>query len=239
MSCKHYKKELIEAAAGNTWPSGAVREHVESCHHCQEFLAREQTLFASIETTLRRHANPELPPFFLKRASERLSRVPEPTAYRRPAFAFATVLLVVTLAVATHYRRGAVNRDLKPEHNPEITLENASSRTMPDKRLASDHRSSLTPRMSAERHRFVRQVASDSGAPEVFVPPEERQAFARFVADSQADQSFLMAFLTGPTELIVWDKYPSVQVQPLEVKRLEVTALDPQVEIGNDAGNSR
>jgi hypothetical protein len=237
MSCERHKKALRDAAAwGETLPSDAVRQHLESCEECQEFLAREQTLFASIDATLRRTANPELPHSFLARAGEHISRVPQANPYWRPAFGLAAVLLVVSFAVATHFRHGVPGNAGRVLQGPEIATQNVGH---PDKRVPLKEYSRHLPGTQTQQNRIINHADSVSAQPEVLVPPDERQAFERFVADTQADQGFMMAFLTDAKEPFVWNKNPALQLQPLEVHRLEVTALEPQVETGNDPGNSR
>ncbi len=74
MSCKHYKKALIEAAATGAALPFAFRDHLEACAHCRSMFAAEKLLFSAIDSTIRARANTEMPSSLMSRVQNALSK---------------------------------------------------------------------------------------------------------------------------------------------------------------------
>ncbi len=52
MLCDEYKDALTEAAASGAALPSYVREHVNSCAHCQRMFAARQVVFAAVDMRL-------------------------------------------------------------------------------------------------------------------------------------------------------------------------------------------
>jgi hypothetical protein len=138
MSCERYKKAVIEAAAsGARAPNGAAGEHINSCTDCREFFAREQALFAAIDTAAQRISNNEMPASLL--AGVQAALVRQPARIRRPTLVWApvavTLLLVVSLTAWMVRHRSSAPSEIQPiaanNPSPAVTSEPRVRKTPP------------------------------------------------------------------------------------------------------------
>jgi anti-sigma factor RsiW len=221
MPCEHYKDALIEAAATGAGPQGELRAHLAACTSCRAAFEQEQSLFTAIDSGLHATANDEAPPSFLPRVRAGLDEVavaPPPRWLQPLVFASAGVALAfVVFLIARPYhatpenvvRQGPVfaptaitpGTNANPGKIPAAAAETASTGANPSHRMRNST--------------FFHPVASSN--PEVLVPPDEREAFARFVVALRGRGEVALALVT-PT---VQTKEESPSIEPLQIKLLD------------------
>jgi hypothetical protein len=223
MPCESYKDALIQAAACGSEPQSDVRAHLDACASCRSAYAEEQSLFAFIDTGLHKNANPEVPASLLPRVRARLDEAaaPQPQWMQRLVFAAASVLFALVIFLLARPHQVGPNEQVKqipgiPGHEPFAATnrhENAGSGSQ----IISSNRTS-----SQSRHdpTLFRPLAPSQ--PEVLVPPDEREAFARFVATVRERSEVAAALLTPAPKrndaLLSLDPLliADVQLKPLE-----------------------
>ena len=223
MPCEQYKDALIEVAANNVAPSGELREHLAACVSCRAAFAEEQSLFAAIDAGLHAAANAEVPTSLLPRVNARLDEAAARRfRWRQPlVLASAAVALAIPLFLMSRTRhaapqevaqQGAVVFPAPTTHTAKANSERVASH---DTRIAGirvrhSHASSTNHHSAA------------SSDPEVLVPPDEREAFARFLSRNYAlaEQASVTAAPAprSPQE--------SLQILPVEIASLTVTPLN-------------
>jgi hypothetical protein len=226
MPCEHYKDALIETAATGARPQGELQAHLPSCASCREAFAQERALFAAIDSGLHTTASAEVPPSLLPRVRASLDEaaVTPRLGWLQPLiFASASVALAFVIFLMARPHRATnekvAKRDLvaapaavRPgtNANPEkISRESTEIATI-------GVRHSHAPRSSTILH------SAESSNPEVLVPPDEREALARFVAKLNERSDLASALLGRAPEkrdaLIVVER---LQIRALEIKPLE------------------
>ena len=224
MPCEHYKDALIEAAASGAAPSGQLRPHLDECASCRADFAEEQSLFAAIDSGLRIKANTEAPVTLLPRVRARLDEAitTQPRWMHPLVLVSSGVALALLLVLVIEPHRSVPDNVAKqtpaaptPVASTMGTHKDISPSNFQITSSAVNH--SHAPRNST----LVHSVASSN--PEVLVPPDEREALARFVAVIN-HRGNLAAALLAPAEkgdaLLSLDP---VQIKDLEVKPLEDT----------------
>ena len=219
MLCDKYKEALIEAAASGAALPIPVREHVDICADCQASMVAEEMLFAAIDSSLHERANSKCRGSFASRVQTALNKQPKSQRAIAPAWALASAAAIIVCIIfgtqefGQHSRHSQVAGVAKPKlaqgnlrlSKPEIAREGVSIR----KALPKHH-----PRNTQLTFHVVRE-------PEVIVPPDEREAFAKFVAGSQRTQGLAQALLhPAPAKE---DSFPLelIQIAQLEIKPLE------------------
>jgi hypothetical protein len=234
MPCKHHKDALIEAAANGAQPQGDLRVHLAACAPCRAAFEQEQSLLASIDAGLQATANARVPASLLPRVRARLD---EGLATQRRwlqllIFATAGAALAFALFLLSRPHVGSPNSQAK--QTPQI----AGSETLvknarpPISGPAAQVVSSNVNNSPTRGHStFLRLVASSQ--PEVLVPPDEREAFARFVVLLQKRREVAVALVTPstPTTKDVSAGLELLQVNGLEIKPLE----ERQTEVSDGA----
>jgi hypothetical protein len=221
MPCEHYKDALIEAAATSAGPQGELRAHLGECASCRDAFAQEQFLFAAIDSRLHAAVNAEVPPSLLPRVRAALDEVAvahPPQWLQSLVLASATVVLafmVFMIARPRHAtptnvaRQGPVvgpspmtpATNVNPGNIPAAASETVSTRANP-------------PHME-RNSTFFHPVASSN--PEVLVPPDEREAFARFVVALRGRGEVALALVTPAVQT----KEESPSIEPLQIKLLD------------------
>jgi len=213
MPCQHYKNALIEAAASDTHPQGELRAHLDVCLDCRAAFAREQSLFASINTGLHVTANAEVPASLLPRVRARLDE--EIAPQRR----WIQPMIFATASVARPHH---ASPDSQAKQTPQLPV---SETPVTDDRHPNSGSGSQIVSFSRNNSQtrvhstLLRSVASSQ--PEVLVPPDEREAFSRFVAVLDERREVALALVTPapPTK----DESPSLE--PLQINGLEIKPL--------------
>jgi hypothetical protein len=226
MPCENYREALMEAAAADAALSGELSSHLDACASCRAAFSEEQQLFAAIDTGLSASANADVPPAFLPRVRASLENASASQSRLAPflIFAAASAAIVLTVFVAT-----------RPRHaiNETQTRQNFSAQVGEKPETSIRSEVSGTPAIAASSHLF-RAAARRNFTParsasstqlEILVPPEEREAFARFISSQQTrDKAVIAIVATAPDE-----KDALLSVKPLEIAELEVLPLEPLV----------
>jgi hypothetical protein len=225
-TCEDYRTALTDAAAAAIQPSLELRSHLDACGSCRTVFTQESQLFAAIDIGLRATANSEVPPSFLPGVRTSLENASAPRRLWTPFLTFAAASTAIALTVFIAARPShKVNDDQAkqvfsaPTHEgaktpvrgeasaaPAVVANNGSHRTLPRRNSTPAH------------------FASSSQL-EVIVPPDEREAFARFISTQQKRGDVVIAVVTAAPA----NKDKPLSVEPLEIAELEVAALESQV----------
>ena len=218
MPCQHYKNALIEAAASGSHPQGELRAHLDVCLDCRAAFEREQSLFASINTGLHVTANAEVPASLLPRVRARLNEeiAPQRRWIQPMTFAAASVALAFVIFLFAWPHDASPDRQAK--QTPQLPV--SETPVTDDRHPNSGSGSQIVSFNRTRVHStLLRPVASSQ--PEVLVPPDEREAFSRFVAVLDERREVALALVTPapPTK----DESPSLE--PLQINMLEIKPL--------------
>jgi hypothetical protein len=250
MSCKHYEAQLIEAVASAAPLGPALQAHLAACQSCRTQYAGEQALSAAIDSELSLAVNVAPNTSFLPRvlaAVEDAAMHDESLADRTariwlafwPQVAAVTAICVVAALAATQLRSpgrdapspivvvAAPSRAPQP---PMLQADAVSGARMP---IARTKTSPPAPVESA-------QIAGDRSASdaafqaEILVPPDERDALARFSGNLYRPPDGAAASAGPVTAASRAPQTPAepidVQPQPLEIAELKVDPLRPAEE---------
>jgi hypothetical protein len=223
MPCEHFKNALIEAAANGAEPQGELRAHLNVCLDCRAAFEQEQSLFASIDTGLHVTANPEVPPSLLPRVRARLDEEIAPQRRWIQHLVFATVSVALLFAIFLFARPHPSRPDNRAKHLPQISVSeppatNAHNQnSVPGTQILS---SNVNNSQRRGRSTLLRTVASNQ--PEVLVPPDEREALARFVVVLQEHREVALALVTPAPQT----KDEPASLEPLQIKGLEIKTLE-------------
>jgi hypothetical protein len=229
MPCENYREALTEAAATDSAPSCELRSHLDACVSCRASFAEELQLFGAIDTGLRASANTDVPPTFLPRVRASLESASASQSRWTPflIFAAASAAIVLTVFIAARPRHELKETQARqifsvpPRENPEISARSEASETPAT--AASSHSYRAAPRRNS-----TPPNSASSTQLEVLVPPEEREAFARFISSQQERTKVVIAVVaTGSDE-----RNALLSVKPLEIAELEVLPLaSPESEV--------
>ena len=176
MSCKHYKKALIEAAATGAALPRALRDHVAACEHCRAILTTEEALFAAVDLNLRRTASAELPDSFLPRVRSRLTEERTARRYWSPAWAAVVAcaaLIVGTVVVTRDWHAGAV-LEVKQTSPGSGVLPNPKEET-----FSKDSPKVSFARIRGRRHES--EVSQEAGDPRSLIPAGHQEAIDQLI----------------------------------------------------------
>lgn len=213
MKCDKYRDALLDAATGDM--KGRIRAHVEECSECRAALREEQSLFVAIDRTLRARMA-ELPrEGFLADVRARTSQEPEPRSLMTPMWILATAsVMVAMLAMVAPWTR--------LRHEP-VAVSGAivsTTHALPEAKVAEPKTIDIPyERGQHGKHRIVGPTAARG--PEVLVPPDEREALAKFVMHLRQRDEVAVAFASpAPNETS-----EPAEIQPLEIARLQLKPL--------------
>ncbi len=223
MPCENYREALTEAAATDTAPSRELRSHLDACASCRAAFTEEQQLFAAIDTGLRATANADVPSAFLPLVRASLEDVSTSGRRWMPflIFAAASAAIVLTIFIAARPRHAINDTQVKqnfsvpPSEKPE-TIARSEASAAPAI-AASSHSHRVAPLRSSTPAK-----AASSTELEVLVPPEEREAFARFIRSQKKRTDVVIAVMTPAAG----DKDRLLTLKPLEIAELEVAPLE-------------
>ena len=223
MLCQHYKNALIEAAASGSQPQGELRAHLDVCLDCRAAFEQEQSLFASINTGLHITANAEVPASLLPRVRARLDEeiAPQRRWIQPMIFSAASVALafVIFLFAWPHH----ASPDSQAKQTPRLPVsetpvtDDGHPNSSSGSQIVSFNRNNSRTRVHST---LLRPVGSSQ--PEVLVPPDEREAFSRFVAVLDERREVALALVTPATP--TKDESPSLE--PLHINGLEIKPLE-------------
>lgn len=235
MPCEKYRKALREAAAaGDTYElSTGLRAHLAACGACRAFWSEEQQLLAAIDAGVRQTANAEVPASLLPRVRADFETPTNRRSRWMPMLVFASagVAMAATVFAIVRSHESAPEDQIKQIAAApvrEATPVSAGPSGTPRAEAIPPHRSNQ-PRRGTNSDA---QQSASFGRIEVRVPPEERDALARFITARQEESDFAV-LLAAPTP--DWVNEP-MSVAPLEIADLEVRPLD---RLGSEVPDSR
>ena len=226
MNCRQYQKRILDAfAAGEATFPDALVGHKRSCRACRAYWESQASLFCSIDAGVKAIANEEVPRSLAPGVRALLNdELPSPSSWMSAweVAAVAAAILAVSFG-SVLYR--PVRHTVSP--NDRVPAHSVESPVAVMRRPAEDAR----PLPSRELKRTGARAFSHSGEisaaamPEVIVLPEERAAFARFVADTPEQGVVLAVTRAAPSNEDV-----PFEIAVLEIHELEVQSLDPSWE---------
>jgi hypothetical protein len=219
MTCDKYENALLLAAASDDKLDAKLARHLEHCSTCRMTLRSERELFSRIDRTLRAQVNEDLPSGFLAELRLQLSKgvTARPGSNRvwHVAGAALALILIAALYPLVSARQSIVRGNLE---TPTIRVAQSarvtqSARAREDFAVRSRHRS---------KHPAVQSSAPRK--PEVLVPPDERKAFAQFVAcvargDAMAQAVVRPAANETVNRTTELPQVPSVDIADLQLGR--------------------
>ena len=232
MPCEEYKDALIEAAASDAAPSGALREHLAECASCRAVFGQERSLFAAIDTGLHAAASAKIPPSLLPRVRARLDEVATPRFGWLQPLVLAATGVALGLAVFAMARPHLAAREELAKKGPV-----AVPAPMNTNREETSSRSTQSAAIPVNRfHTSGNSTHGHSAAssnPEVLVPPDEREAFARLVGVLNQRSGVVASLLAKvPEKTDGLAAVSPLQIPDIEIKPLEGT----ETEMSDGAG---
>jgi len=224
MNCKECQERILEAlAAGASQLSREASEHQRNCPVCREFGDAQVSLFRSMDAGLHAMVNQSVPPSLLAGLRARLDRPPVTRLGWIPQWSYALLAVVAILIMSIGY----VSR--RPGDRPNLlgstpaVSRNASNPVLEVQPARKSPTTSLRP-THKRADREVPSLASSESEPEVIVLAEEREAFAKFVAELPLEREVALA-LTRPAAVSedVPVEIAMLQIETLELKPLEGT----------------
>ncbi|HXR34198.1 MAG TPA: hypothetical protein VN830_10840 [Verrucomicrobiae bacterium] len=217
MNCQNAREQITDTlAAGNVELSGDLTGHVQSCAGCGTFYARQAELFLAMDSGLSAMANEPVPVSLLPRVRARMEESVSGRGWVSNRLAAAAALAVVLVAVIFFPRA-----EKKPLEVPVMAIPTLSK----DRPEAHQHGEIAGAAAALPiGQKMIRAKASGpantneiAAAPEVIVLVEERQAFARFVAELPKEREVALA-LTRPA--------PAPEDVPVEIALLQIESLE-------------
>jgi hypothetical protein len=223
MNCMQYQARILESlAAGESVQPAELSSHQEFCAACREFFVAQQSLFQSVDTGLRSIMNETVPASLLAGVRARMEEPSTPGHARYSNWSLAAVAAVAILAISIDYsfRRTESHQDSRGiASTASPSAGNPQPGAQPVQRSAK-----ILRKPSAKR---PGSVTSSAPEPEVIVLPEERQAFARFVAKIPEERAVAVALTRhAPVEAEDSVAIALLQIDSLDVKPLEPTAKE-------------
>ena len=237
MPCKYYKDALIEAAANGAQPQGELRAHFDACASCRSAFEQEQSLFSSIDAGLHVAANAEVPASLLPCVRARLDEAVATQRRWLQPLIFAAASVALLFAIFLFARPHHSRLDNQAKETPQFPVsETPATNSRHQSSGASTQIASTMGNNSQTRGHstLLRPVASSRA--EVLVPPDEREAFAHFVAALQERGEVAVALVTPSTD----EKSEPASLKQLQIDRLEVKPLEgTESEASGGAENMR
>jgi hypothetical protein len=222
MPCEQIQDALMDLAATSAQPDAALREHLAACASCRAVFEREQFLFASIDAGVRQSANAPIPSAFLQRLEARIAQEATPQRTQHWTWlyvaAFSTAALIVVLLPLLRPRNTAQRIASNATPRPR---QNAAQEKSAPSRLANA--APTAPRVAKHS---ARPTATQN--PEVLIPPDEREALARYISNISQDEPLASALLQPAPQSA--DEHPSIE--PLQVALLDVKPLEEKAPEG-------
>ena len=225
MNCRQCQKRILDAfAAAEATPPAVVVEHKQNCGACQAYYELQASFFRRLEEGIKVMANEEVPPSLVPRVKARLTReLPAASAWV-PAWGMAAVAAAVLAASL-----GSAFLDRPMYHSvlserAKVATHSIESPVVATRELPGAAKPSLDREPKRARARASGQGAEDSEVmPEVIVLPEERAAFARFVAEPPRHQEVALALTRADPP----NDEATAEIVALEIEGLELKSLDP------------
>jgi len=230
MNCKKIHQEILDRlAAGETPLPAALEAHQASCAACREYYRSQVGLFHSIDRGLGVMANAPMPPSLLPAVRARLDGRQQVTgmlSFRGWTFA---AFAATALAMIAFLFFG--DRSIQPSNKMSQVARATAPRTVQPKQgvpaVAPASKRAAPVANSPKRLSSAKSDVVSSpkeSTPEVMVLAEEREAFARFIAQVPENPAAAIA-LTQPMprgdEAVM--EIALLTIKPGEVKPLELS----------------
>ena len=236
MPCKHHKDALIEAAASGAQPQGDLRAHLDVCAPCRAAFEQERSVFASIDASLHITANADVPHSLLPRVRARLDEAAEPQSRWMQPLIFAAASVSLSFAIILFALPHPSRPDSQAKQTPQIPASEATATNVHNPNSVPGTRTVSSSVNNSQRRggsTLLRTVASSQ--PEVLVPPDEREALARFVVVLQARREVAVALVTPATPT----KDESASLEPLQINGLEIKPLEERQTEASDGAEQK
>ncbi len=225
MLCEHYKDALIDAAATGVAPSGELRAHLDACASCRAAFDEERSLFSAIDSGLHASANAEVPASLLPRARAQLDEAVAPRFRWVPSLVFASASVALALAVLllahTHH---TAPEEVAKQAVPVLPSATASATKTNAEKISPEATQIAAIRVNQPRaaRNSTNRPSAASSNPEVLVPPDEREAFVRFLRRGQEPP----VLNSVSAEWVPKAPQESVEILPVEITSLKVKPLN-------------
>ncbi len=225
-TCEDFRRGLIDTVAADSVPSNELRSHLDVCASCRTAFDEEKQLFAAIDTGLRTNANAEVPTSFLPRVRARLEDAPEAERRWSPFLIFATAGAAIALTLFIASRPRQATNDNQAKQALGVPFSDTLAKPAGEEVVGSRNTAVAMGARRAPQRRDSNSLSSASSAGlEVIVPPDEREAFVRFI-DSQQVRDVVAIALVVPASS---KKDEPMSVEPLEIAELKVLPLEALV----------
>jgi hypothetical protein len=215
MRCERVQRIVSEAlAGGETTLRGEVAVHVRECVVCAKFYEAQRNLFAAMDLGLKDMVAAPVPtslmPMVRTRMQEGGVRASAFAAWRGVAVAMA-VIVVVSLVLV-----------IRRNEEPQAVASRGAIGVPQTFGAASEDSAAVETSATAAQTKKATRVAKTLRAktakkmPEVVVLAEEREAFARFVAEVPQEKSAAVALARSA---------PAPANLPLEIALLEIREM--------------
>ena len=225
MSCERFQEKIDDAlASGERALNGEIAAHLRTCGACREFYEKQRQLFGAINAGVQAMVNQGMPASLLPGVRARLEEAPAVRMIWRPAWLMpvaAAVVLAIGLAVMRH--RGEQKVSLKQVQNlpsRESTAFVATPTTSGRDRQVGQKRQ-VAPRRGA-----TLSLGPSEQTAEVIVLPDEREAFARFVARLPQEREATVGLTYRAPE----QEDAPAEIALLRINGLEIEPLEPTEE---------
>jgi hypothetical protein len=213
MNCKQCQQGILESLAAGGDVAADISIHHESCAVCREFFFVQQDLFRSVDAGLRAIANRPVPPSLLASVRTRMDEHAPPSRAWHSTWSLAVVAVVAILAISFSYSFWRTENHLNSRETASTVSPSAVSPQPAAQPVPIQKSANVLPKPIAKR---AGSAAPSSAEPKVIVLAEERQAFARFVAEMPQERKVAVA-MTHPA--------PAAQ-DPVEIALLKIDSLD-------------
>ena len=224
MNCRQCQKRILDAfAAAEAAPPDAVVEHKQNCGACQAYYELQASFFRRLEEGIKVMANEEVPPSLVPRVKARLTReLPSASAWAPWGMAaVAAAVLAASLGLAF--------LDRPKYHSVLSERARVATHSMESPVVATREPAGAAKPSLGRQPKRASAHASGQGAevsevmPEVIVLPEERAAFARFVAEPPRNQELALSW----TRAAPLNDEVTAEIVALKIEGLELESLDP------------
>ena len=227
MNCKQYQERILTSLlASEVRLPRELIAHQQECAVCREFFEAQTSLFRAMDAGLQAMVNQEIPPSLIAGVRARLDEGQVPGRAWFPTGSFALVAAVAILIVGIGYVGHRTKSQARFSESASVTSHSVANPERPVPPALSS--------MTAPPHRKLKiagprtfSPTAPEAAPEVIVHAEERQAFAKFVAEIPEERDVALA-LARPAPVVQGDpvEIALMQIDSLEVKPLESMARE-------------
>jgi len=249
MSCKQFRTAISDAAVGGqplqsagllqgrppqkaaATTDDSVQQHLDACESCRAFYAAEQELFAAMDAGLSHLANAQPSVSFLPQVRAAIAQEVSLTGAKqakawfkwRAAALAAAACLMLAMVVSTRFPSRPLNSPVAVMVTPAVEVPNGGSDTQPATVSGGVH-----PSRVARRRVLAETAKQPDGLPmaEVLVPPDEREALARFVHGLAQQQDSAIA-LTRPAAVAAGSDLGAEALEIAELKLPPLLKLAP------------